>query len=148
VTFQLAAPRKPEPLRHDPPQEIRRDLRFVHYWRDTDGQWHGGQPITAAKDLRVSRGDVLFANDDTLFFYFADRLTRQFHCLEARAEDQWRTWRCYPLVDANVTGKDASKHDRTRWAREGVLSFTSQQKGKGFGIVDLVPAEANDGASR
>jgi hypothetical protein len=138
VTYKLPSPRKPEVLRHNPPPEIHKDLRFVHYWRADDGAWRGGEPIAAgAEHASVARGDMVFSADDTLYLYYADRTSGGFRCLEARAADKWHTWRCYPLARPEVTGKDASKHDRRRWADEGVLSFTAQFGRQGFGIVDL-----------
>jgi hypothetical protein len=138
ITYKLPSPRKPDELRHDPPPEIRRDLRFVHYWRADDGSWRGGEPIPAAPEGgSVTRGDILFGADDTLYFFHADRTQGVFRCLEARAADQWQHWQSYALTGSDVTGKDASKHDRRRWAEEGVLSFTAQLGSQGFGIVDL-----------
>jgi len=151
MTYKLPSPRKPEELRHDPPPEIAKDLRFVHYWRADDGTWQGGEPVEPGPgNGNVRRGDMLFGPDDTLYFYYADRQHGGFRCLEARADDRWQTWRSYPLPlsdvtgkDAlpEVTGKDASKHDRYRWAEEGILSFTAQFGRQGFGTVDLLPAD-------
>jgi hypothetical protein len=138
VTFKLPAPRKPDTLRHDPPSAIRKDLRFVHYWRADDGTWRGGDPIaTGVEHGGVARGDMVFDGQDTLYFCYADRTNGNFRCLEARAADGWQRWRSYPLTDSDVTGRDASKHDRLRWAADGVLSFTARFGGRGFGIVDL-----------
>lgn len=138
MTFKLPVPRQPEQLGHDPPAAIRQDLRFVHYWRADDGTWRGGEPIDAQiAGHSVARGDMVFDADDTLYFYWADRADGGFRCLEARANDQWQSWRSYPLLDGDVTGWDASKHDRTRWSTLGVLSFTARFGQEGLGIVDL-----------
>ena len=97
VTYKLPSPRSPDQLRHDPPPDIRKDLRFVHYRRAGGG----------------------------------------FRCLEARAADGWQRWRSYPLPGKGVSGRDASKHDRRRWANEGILSFSAQLGRQEFGVVDL-----------
>ncbi len=140
ITFKLPEPRQPDQLKHDPPDVIGKDLRFVHYWRAEDGTWHGGEPITPLNGLipgeSVRRGDIIFGPDDTLFFYWADRTDGRFRCLEASAIDQWQTWRTYWLLN-DFTGGDASKHDRRRWRDENVLSFTARFGEQGFGIVDL-----------
>jgi len=140
MTFKLPSPEKPEELRHDPPPPIRRKLRFVHYWRDDDGEWRGGQPIEPNEPTgRVARGDIVFGPDDTLWFFYADRTRGGFRCLEAQPGDQWSTWRSFPLTPTEVAGKDASKHDRRRWQQDGILSLTAQFGDRGFGIVDLAP---------
>jgi len=138
ITFKLPSPRKPDELRHDPPQAIHKDLRFVHYWRADDGTWHGGSPIAAgAEHGDVARGDMVFDPHDTLYFFYADRTHGGFRCLEAHAADEWQQWRSYALTGPDVAGKDASKHDRRRWAEAGVLSFTAQLGRQGLGIIDL-----------
>jgi hypothetical protein len=58
-------------------------------------------------------------------------------CLEARAADQWQQWRGYWLAGPEVAGMDASKHDRRRWAANGILSITAKPGEQGFAIVDL-----------
>jgi len=138
ITFKLPEPRQPDQLKHDPPNVIRQDLRFVHYWRGDDGTWHGGEPIEVGiPGESVARGNIVFGPDETLFFYWADRADRRFRCLEASAADQWRSWRTYVLLEGNMTGQDASKHDRRRWKDDGILSFTARFGDQGFGIVDL-----------
>lgn len=140
ITFKLPAPRKPDEVRHNPPPAIAKNLRFVHYWRADDGTWRGGEAIEAAAGkYDVSRGDIVFNEDDTLYFFYADRSQGGFRCLEAQATDEWQRWRSYPLTGPEVTGRDASKHDRRRWAKQSVLSFTARLGKKGFGIVDLTP---------
>lgn len=141
MTFKLPEPREPNQLKHDPPDVIRHDLRFVHYWRDDDGTWHGGEPIHPINgDIpgeSVARGDIVFGPDDTLFFYWVDRNDGRFRYLVAFAADQWQSWRVDWLLDKSFSGGDASKHDRRRWQNEGVLSFTARFGDQGFGIVDL-----------
>jgi hypothetical protein len=136
MTFKLPSPRKPDELRHSPPEEIFNDLRFVHYWREDDGTWRGGEPIAETAEGKVTRGDIVFTADDTLYFFHPDRQEGGFRCLAAQAADQWQQWRSSLLPGENVSSRDASKHDRRRWAEEGILSLTAQF-GQGFGIMDL-----------
>jgi hypothetical protein len=146
VTFKLPEARRPAKLAHDPPEEIVRQLRFVHYWRSDDGQWRGGEPIAdEGARGRLRRGDIVFGRDDTLYFVYSPRDSNEgFRCLQAAAKDQWQDWVSYPLTGPDVTGLDASKHDRRRWLEKGILSFTVKCGRKGFGIVDLVPKTQGD----
>jgi hypothetical protein len=139
VTFKLSSPERPQKLQHSPPTEISQKLRFVHYWRADDGRWLGGEPIEAGVDYGpVRRGDMVFDADDTLFFFYHPRdADCGFICLQSAAEDSWAQWRGYPLTGPKVRGLDASKHDRPRWARNRILSLTSQTGDREFGIVDL-----------
>jgi putative BNR repeat neuraminidase len=139
VTYKLQAPEKPEKLRHSPPAEITRKLRFVHYWRTDDGRWLGGDPIEAGIDSgSPRRGDIVFAGNDTLLFFYQPRnADGGFVCLQSAAADQWTQWRSYRLTNPDIRGLDASKHDRQRWARDRVLSLTVQKGTRGFAIVDL-----------
>ena len=138
MTFKLPEPRQPDQLKHDPPGLIRQDLRFVHYWRADDGTWRGGEPIEVGiPGEAVARGNIVFDPGDTLYFYWADRRDGRFRSLEAHAADQWQSWRMYPLLDGDMTGLDASKHDRRRWTGEGVLSFSACLGDRSLGIVDL-----------
>lgn len=139
VTYKLPAPRQPAVLQHNPPADILDDLRVVHYWRADDGTWRGGEPIAAGAECgRRARGDIVFTADDTLYFcYQPKEFQGGFVCLEARAADQWQQWRSYPLAGPEIAGKDASKHDRRRWSKDGILSFTAQVGQQGFAMVDL-----------
>lgn len=138
MTFKLPSPRRPSELLHDPPPSIRQELRFVHYWRDDDGVWQGGESIEAGTHgASVSRGDIVFDDRDTLYFYYIDRQDRTFRCLQSTAASRWGEWTGYALPASEMTGRDATKHDRTRWAKHGVLSFTYQFGQSGFGIADL-----------
>ncbi len=137
ITYKLPSPRKPDKLRHNPPANIAKDLRFVHYWREEDGTWRGGEMAGETEKGNVARGDMVFDAADTLYFVYSGRKRAGCRCLEAGAEDHWQQWRSYPLPGENISGKDASKHDRRRWAGEGILSFTAQFGRQGFGIVDL-----------
>ena len=137
ITYKLPSPQKPDELAHNPPAEIFQDLRFVHYWRSEDGTWRGGEPIVETEEGNVARGDIVFGADDTLYFVHPDRKRAGFRCLESRAADEWQRWRTHLLPVENVSGRDASKHDRGLWTKEGILSFTAQFGRQGFGIIDL-----------
>lgn len=139
VSYKLPGVHRPAVLRHDPPDEIRRQLRFVHYWRADDGSWQGGEPIAdpGAKGP-VARGDLVLDRQDNLYFYYHPKGTHEgFRCLHARAADRWQGWSSCALTAPPLTGLDASKHDRRRWQQEGILSLTVRFEPAGFGIVDL-----------
>jgi hypothetical protein len=137
VTFKSPAPRRPVILEHNPPADIRKSLVFVHYWRDDDGRWRGGEPIEPGAPVR--RPDVVFDRRDTMYFYWAT--PEGFRCLQACADDGWRNWREYALTEPAFIGADASKHDRARWRDKGILSFTAKPKAGGFAILDLILPE-------
>jgi hypothetical protein len=140
ITYQLPTPRRPEQLQHSPPAEIARDLRLVHYWRDGDGRWQGGQPIQAGTQFGgVARGDAVFDRENNLYFFYQPRSGEPgFVCLEAGAAERWSRWRGYRLTGSELAGRDASKHDRRRWQADGVLSFTGLHGARGFAIADFV----------
>jgi len=137
VTYRSRVVHRPGKLRHGPPAHIRKELRFVHYWRSDDSTWHGGDFIDPGP-LGVRRGDIVLDRDDNLYFFYATH--KGFRCLESRAAENWRKWSGYPLTGPALTGGDASKHDRRRWIEKGILSFTAKLKPNGFAIVDLVRA--------
>jgi hypothetical protein len=139
MTYKLSEPERPNKLQHSPPEEILQKLRFVHYWRADDGRWRGGEPIEDGTEFGpLRRGDMVFGEDDTLFFFYHPRGAGcGFICLESAAADQWTKWRGYPLTGPQIRGEDASKHDRRRWARDRVLSLTAKKGDRDFTIVDL-----------
>ena len=141
VTYKLPAPQRPDKLQHNPPPDIDRRLRAVHYWRADDGRWLGGEPIGAGVEYgRVARGDIIFDARDTLYFFYQPKAAKDgFVCLEAKAEDRWERWRSYLLAGPEIAGMDASKHDRSRWRTDGILSITAKAGERGFAIVDLEP---------
>jgi hypothetical protein len=139
VTYKLESTRRPAKLTHSPPREFLDQLRFVHYWRSTDGVWWGGEPIEDAESVGTPRrGDVVIDRQDNLYFFYHPRDTHEgFRCLSARAADQWRQWTGYQLTSPPYIGLDASKHDRRRWQEQGILSFTAMIGPTGFGILEM-----------
>ena len=139
VTFRSRIEHKPERLQHGPPPEIEKEIRFVHFWRADDGTWHGGEPIEPGP-ARRSRVDVVFDRADNLYFYYPSEAG--FRYFTAPARDRWQRW-SGPLVltGPELTGRDASKHDRRRWSEERILSFTAKAAPQGFAIVDVEMAE-------
>ena len=135
VTFRSPIVHRPERLGHGPPPAIRDTLRFVHFWRSEDGAWHGGTPIDPGP-LGVSRADVVFDRHDNLcFFYPTDEGFRYF---ASQAADAWGHWSGpRRMTGPEITGRDASKHDRRRWLEEGILSFTAKVKPSGFAVLDV-----------
>ncbi len=135
MTFRSMEAHRPAKLKHNPPTAIRKAQVFVHYWRDGDGTWHGGEPIRPGALTR--RGDIVFDRNDTLYFYWTT--PEGFRCLHASAKDRWRTWSASRLTTSEFIGTDASKHDRVRWREKGILSFTAKPKEGGFAILDFSP---------
>ncbi len=139
VTYKLPGTHRPAKLRHGPPPEIRRQLRFVHYWRDDAGVWQGGEPI-APRDAVVRRPDVVLDRDDNLYFYFPTG--KGFQCLHARSGEKWKKWSVSMLTGPEITANDAAKHDRVLWQGKGILSFSAWRAGKAgkrFAILDFEP---------
>jgi len=135
VTFRSRIEHKPERLQHGPPPEIEKELSFVHFWRSDDGTWQGGEPIDPGP-LGRSRVDVVFDRADNLYFYYPTE--DGFRYFTSPARDRWQRWSGpLPLTGPDLTGRDASKHDRRRWAEEGILSFTAKVLPQGFAVVDV-----------
>ena len=84
----------------------------------------------------MSRVDVVFDGDDNLYFYYpTEEGFRYFAC---RAGDDWQRWSGpLALTGPELTGRDASKHDRRRWLEERILSFTAKAMPQGFAVVDV-----------
>jgi hypothetical protein len=139
VTYKSRIIHRPKKLAHGPPLQIMKELCFVHYWRSDDGAWHGGAPIDPGP-LGVSRVDVVFDKHDHLYFFYPTE--DGFRYFASRAKD-WTEWTGpLRLTGPELTGRDASKHDRSRWSDKGILSFTAKATPSGFTIVDAEIAEA------
>ncbi len=138
LTYRSRVAHRPEKLQHGPPPQILEELVFVHYWRSEDGTWHGGEPIDLGP-TGTSRVDVVFDRHDNLVFYYPTE--EGFRYFTSSADDLWRRWSGpQVLTGPEVTGRDASKHDRLRWRGEGILSFTAKLLPRGFGVIDAVMA--------
>jgi len=133
VTYKSTRPHRPAKLDHNPPREILEAQVFVHYWRDDDGQWRGGQSIKPGALPR--RPDIVFDQQDTMYLYWTTPVG--FRCLQASAGAAWQRWTGYALTGPAFIGTDASKHDRVRWREKGILSFTAQPNPGGFAILDF-----------
>jgi hypothetical protein len=143
VTYKSRVIHRPEKLAHGPPPEIQEQLCFVHYWRADDGTWHGGTPIDPGPP-GVSRVDVVFDSRENLYFFYPTEAG--FRYFASRVEDGWETWTGpLRLTGPELTGRDASKHDRARWREESILSFTAKASPRGFAIVDAEIVEADGG---
>jgi hypothetical protein len=135
LTYKSRIVHRPERLQHGPPPEIRRQLCFVHYWRGDDGLRHGGTPIEPGP-LGVSRVDVVFDREDNLYFFYPTG--EGFRYFAASEDDGWQRWSGpHALTGPDVSGRDASKHDRSRWEKEGILSLTARAGPNGFAILDV-----------
>lgn len=147
LTYKCRTAHRPDELAHNPPQVIADDLCFVHYWRLDDGTWGGGEPVDP-KPAGQSRVDMVFDKDDNLFFFYPTYTPAAvgFRYFKANSADQWQKWTGpHKLTGSELGGRDASKHDRVRWARDGILSFTVQPEPSGFGILDVEVDETAHG---
>ncbi len=122
--------------RMDESQQPRQN--YFHYWRDDAGQWHRSKMLKKYK--HHARPAIVVAPDDTVIIYFqtgGDGI----RCHVARAQDHWTEWRTARLAGPDCTYEDASKPDRQRMDRDGVLSITvdprAQQSGKGLAFLDV-----------
>ncbi len=139
LTYRSRSVHKPEKVAHDPPPVVVNQLCFVHFWRQDDGTWAGGEPIDPGPDGR-SRVDMVFDKNDNLIFFYPtyDPAAVGFRYFSASPADQWQSWSGpHRLTGPELGGRDASKHDRLRWAKEGILSFTAMPEPDGFAILDV-----------
>ncbi len=139
LTYKSRTISRPDELAHNPPPSIVSDLCFVHYWRQDDGTWVGGEPIDPGSAGR-SRVDMVFDQHDNLIFFYPtyDPAAVGFRYFTAGAKNHWQTWSGpLKLTGPELSGRDASKHDRVRWAKEGILSFTVKPERNGFAILDV-----------
>lgn len=137
ITFKCPEVQAKSAVQHSPTQAVRDSQVYVHYWRDDDGTFRGGQPIDPGP-LGAKRGDFVFDREDNIFFFYTtDEGLRYF---TARADDQWSNFSGpHKLTDDSFTAplRDATKHDRLRWQKEGILSITATPKSGGFSILDF-----------
>ena len=139
LTYKSRRISRPKKLAHNPPASLRNDLCFVHYWRKDDGTWAGGEPIDP-KPAGQSRVDIVFDRGDNLVFFYPtySPTAAGFRYFVSRPANEWKTWTGpHKLTGPELGGRDASKHDRVRWAKEGVLSFTVKPAPSGFSILDV-----------
>lgn len=136
VTFHLEDAFVPEDLRHDPPAEAAQRLRYFHYWRDANGDWHRSAPLPMSGRRRPM---VAAAADDTLVIYFST--DAGFVCHVARAENNWSDWRSFRLTGPEWGVNDTTKPDRRRLRDDNTLSFSADplaaEDGSGFGFLDF-----------
>lgn len=130
---------RPEELEHNPPDSIRAQLRFFHYWRDVDGQWHGNGPLAMPAGLTIDRPDLVISEQDDVIFTWASN--EGFRSFLATAENQWEDWQLLELTGPEYTSDDACKHDRRRLLETGILSFTAdpngEKEGSGYAILEF-----------
>ena len=86
VTFKLEGTYRPEKLTHSPPDHVRQETCFVHFWRREDGAWLGGDLIPPGS-TGTSRVDMVFDADDNLYFYYPTVLG--FRYFVARSSNKW-----------------------------------------------------------
>jgi hypothetical protein len=137
--YRLPDRYKPEKPGHGPPPNVRKRLRFFHYWRDTGGNWHSSGPLHMPEGLTIRRPDIVIDNEDNVIIYWSSN--QGFHALVAQACDKWQTWQAFTMTEPDVSSTDVSKHDRRLLTKKGVLSFTADPKGlkdgSGYTILDF-----------
>ena len=135
ITYKLPQPYKPEELKHSPPRSVRPRFRMFHYWRDDDGAWRGGGPIT---HLATRPGLVLDLHGNA-YVYLAS--PNGLLCHFAKAADRWRTWTSFTIPGPKVSLLKVSKPDRLRVRRDNVLSCAAITRGangqRGYAIIDF-----------
>lgn len=89
--------------------------------------------------LIASPGVCNKANDDLIFFYPTyEPVEAGFRYFTAKSETQWTDWSGpNRLTGPEISGRDASKHDRRCWTDKGILSFTAKTPAGGFIILDV-----------
>ncbi len=141
VTFHREKPYRPDKLEHGPPAEVRRELRFYHYWRDPDGTWHSSGPLQS-QDCNMTPGNrphIVTDDEDNAYIYWST--DRGFLCYVSFAEAGWQQGVCMRLTGPRYRVGDATTHDRRLLRREGILSFTADpmgnRSGSGFAFLDF-----------
>jgi len=137
MTYRLPEPRRPKRLGHGPPKEIRRDLRYVHWWRDAGGAWRGGGPIDPGP-AGVRRPACAIGARGDLYAWVGT--PKGYWCLHARPADDYARWSVRRLTGPELAGADAAKHDRRLWREKGVLSIPAwrvTRDGRKFAICDF-----------
>ena len=136
VTYHLEEPERPQgKLAHNPPPEIAAKLRLFHYWRTTDGRWHGSGPVTPLS----TRPGVVFDRSGNLIVYYADSGRLRIHT--AQGHGTWSHWEHSSIEVPGVSLVKVSKPDLGRMQRDGVLSMvgtTVETDGRrGFAMLDF-----------
>jgi len=137
--YKLTDTFKPEKLEHDPPDDVKARLKFFHYWRDTNGQWHSSGPLERPEGVTIRRPVIATTPNDTVIIYWSSN--QGFYGYIASADDNWQKWQLLKMTGPKFISNDASKYDRRILMEEGILSFTANPKGeengKGYAIVDF-----------
>lgn len=140
VHYQLAGTYIPDKLEHNPPDSIRAQMQFFHYWRDTDGSWHTNGPLALPAGLTITRPDLMVSpNDDVLITWASNR---GFRSLVAKAGQKWEDWQLVKLTGPEYSSNNACKHDRRLLRESGIYSFTADPSGldenrSGYAILDF-----------
>jgi len=143
VTFKASEIQDSSHTKHDPTNSIRSKFVFVHYWRDKHGRFRGGKSILPGKN-GIYRGDLVFDKNDNLIFFYPTAAGIEYYW--AKADEEWATFDGpYQLTNDRFTApqRNSTKHDRVRWKKDGILSFTVSPKGGGFSILDFEIKERN-----
>ena len=139
VLYKLPGTFNPEKLEHSPPDSVKKQLRFFHYWRDVEGNWHHQGPIPMPDSLNIIRPDMVISPDDHILFTWASN--EGLRSFIASPTDNWKNWKLIELTGPEFTSNNACKHDRRRLKETGILSFTAdpngEKEGSGYMILEF-----------
>ncbi|WP_170110634.1 BNR repeat-containing protein [Flavilitoribacter nigricans] len=140
VHYQLPGTYRPKKLAHNPPDEVRAQLKFFHHWREPDGSWRSSGPLELPAGMTITRPDlVVSAKDDVIITWASNR---GFRSLVASARKKWKDWELVSLTGPEYTSNNACKHDRWLLRDRGIYSFTADPNGlkegsSGYAILDF-----------
>lgn len=147
VHYKLDGTFKPEELEHSPPDSIRAQLQFFHYWRDTDGSWHTSGPLALPEGMTITRPDLVIGPKDEVIITWASN--RGFRSLISSQRKKWADWQLVSLTGPEYTSNNACKHDRWLLRKRGIYSFTADPNGEregssGYAILDFDLTQLTD----
>lgn len=95
-----------------------RNLHYVHYWREQNGEWRSGwiDPPEVPHTSFRRRGALAIDPDDNLHFLVIEGGLRYFH---ARADEGWQIWRQKGF--GNAYSGQGLRYDRRLWRKNQVL---------------------------
>ena len=108
VLYKLPGTFNPDTLEHGPPDDILKQLRFFHYWRDVGGTWHSTGPLDLPDSLTIKRPDMIIDQFDNIIFTWPSN--KGFRSYVAHAKDQWQNWHLLKLTGPEYTSNNACKN--------------------------------------
>ena len=144
ATFHMREPWIPDELVHNAPANVYDRFYPHHYWRDSDGVWHGSGAIDdPERDIekwgRQRRPNIITDKANNVILYYAT--AQGYRCHVAQASDGYKNWEHFAMTGTEFGQTDAGKHDRRLLRDRGVLSFTAEPGVKegqtAFAVVDF-----------